>query len=219
MTGGPTGGIGGSGGGSQLCASRVVIDAGSPLITDFEGLLLNPDFGVSFELSEASVFAGTYRYADSTVHPENQIYAFVDGPSSATALSTSFIDSSEWGGGVGFWIDSCLDASAMSGISFWARGWAAGPLTFAIGTPGTVTLEYGGSCPDEGPCVSPSVPITLTEAWTEYRIAWGDVSPGDAAGTPVPTNGAEIIRLEWLLPGPQGTPATLELVLDDVTFF
>src|SRR5690606_4071273 len=103
--------------------------------------------------------------------------------------------------GIGFTLnDNCpYDASAVEGISFWAKG--SGMVTFSIAVPGTIPAEeVGGSCvPDSaGDCHAnfAAASITLTDEWEVHDIVWADLTQ-PSWGVPVAFDTAQISKFQW----------------------
>jgi hypothetical protein len=248
-TGGAAGSSSGDGtGGSTsacaatICASPTALDAATPGIADFEAYDGSADLSTwSFALggdSSTGVVAGPYAYGDEADgNPET--FEAVEGPDSTYALSISDSLAEEFGGGVGLWLSGCLDLTAFTGISFWARGSVPlGEAKLVVSMEETTSEtpdEYDncGTCPgaadvDPAECVHPSYMFSVTDTWTEFRVPWSAFTAGDAFGTTVAADGHNIwqlqfgVELEWL-PDESGTyvgtPAPYELAIDDLAFY
>jgi len=141
-----------------------------------------------------------------------------------------------YGGGMGLWFSDCLDATALSGISFWVRGdtptdTATVTLLMEETEPPTPPTAGSviGSCPGTSPdeCVHPSHVFMVTDTWTEIRVPWSSFSAGNAAGTSVVVDGHNLFQiqfdvgLEWVPRDDVYEPvaAPYELLLDELTFY
>ena len=218
-----TGGVGGSAGTvlTYDCENPAVADGTLPLIIDFESASLD-EYGVSFELASApGAYGGTYAYAEEAAAGAI-FYEFVPGPDSDTALSVTIPESTEWGGGFGFWISGCPDVSVFSGITFALRSnVASGEVPVSFQTVDTLPVAYDGFCdaPDTTGCVHASISITVTNEWATYQLAWNDFSDGMAGTTAVPVDGTNWYGLEFGIPGVYDTPEDLVLAIDDFGFY
>jgi hypothetical protein len=172
----------------------------------------------TYMFESPSILGGTYSYIDPADPNATQTLSFVAGHDAESTQALSFVVHSEtWGAGMGLWF-ACMDASAYTGVTFWARGSApSGPVELLLTTNDAVRVAEGGTCPDAGPCASPKVTVMLTDTWTQFTYAWGEFTPGDAAGTPVPATGNNVIGLNFNM-GNDSTPNDLELVIDDFEF-
>lgn len=233
-TGGGGGGATGDGGPSgTVCASSIALESATPDITDFENYDGGADLTTwSFALggeSATGVFSGTFMYGDEADgFPE--MFEMVEGNDSIYAFSISDSEAEEYGGGMGLWLSSCIDASAFSGITFWVRGNApTGEAKFNIfmqeTTPDTTDEADAnvGTCAGMGTaCVAPSFTFAVTDEWTQVSMDWADFDPGSAAGTAVQPDGSNIWQLQFdiglVFDDITPTPAPYELVIDDMAF-
>jgi hypothetical protein len=133
-----------------------------------------------------------------------------------------------WGAGMGFDFNnttgqSCpYDASAYTGIKFWAKGNM--PLKAMVKIPGTTTKVTAA---DSNTCVSTTMcedhyflqpKPTLTAAWTQYTITFADSTSfaQEGWGIKVPAfDKAHIIGVQFQVA--MGT--AFDFAIDDVTFF
>jgi hypothetical protein len=244
-TGGGAGTSAGSGGStsstsSTVCARPILLDATKPGIANFDGYdgatsLSSWSFALGGD-SSTGVYAGPFGYGDrSNGMPET--FAMVAGQASSKyALQIADTLAQEYGGGMGLWISECLNATNLTGISFWARGNApTGKAKFSIcmkettaatpSKPGNKT----GTCPGtDTTCIHPNYQFDVTDTWTQFQVPWASFTGGDAAGTPVSADGRNIwqlqfdIGLAWL-PDATGAyapvPAPYELDVDTMTFY
>lgn len=77
--------------------------------------------------------------------------------------------------GFNFNMKTFYDASAFTGISFWAKG--SGTTRFVVPSAPTTPIMSGGTCPMTMTCTDPhGVDIPLTADWTKYSITWDMLS-------------------------------------------
>lgn len=213
-----SGGAGGAASGTISCPMAATASGTSPLITDFESMT-SPTGTYTFE--SAGLLGGVYIYTDPMApdtDPSTSMLAFAEGhDETSTQALVGQIHNATWGGGMGLWF-ACLDASVYQGVTFWARGSSpAGDVTMYL-TVNEVEIESkGGSCPDDGTCVRPSVTFAVTDQWEEFTFTWADFTPGDAAGTEVPATGNNLFGIDFSLPN-NNMSRDLELALDDFSF-
>jgi hypothetical protein len=247
----PTGTAGSSGSGSgnagsppatgSLCANPILIPATKPGIADFDSYTGADLSTWTFALggdSSTNVYAGPFGYGDKVVGTKTDAvptFDMVTGYNSTYALRVADSLADKYGGGMGLWIDSCLNATAFTGISFWVRGIApAGTATLSIRMDETVPSTPDangkfGSCPgDSTTCKNPQYPFPVTGTFTEIRAPWSAFTAGSAAGTSVKPDGRNIIQIQWDIGlkwvGDDAgvyapVPAEYELVIDSVTFY
>jgi hypothetical protein len=196
------------------CATVAKPSGASPLITDFETMTT----ATGTYMFDAGAFTGgTYAYSDLMSTPvSTSALSLVEGhdASSKKALLVK-ISNNTWGGGMGLWF-TCQDASAYTGVKFWARGVSpAGPVRFNLTVNETLEVKDNGPC--AGPCTRPNLTFELTDEWTEHTFAWADFMPGDAAGTPVPPTADTLYGLDFGLTN-DNMERELELAVDDFAF-
>jgi hypothetical protein len=145
-----------------------------------------------------------------------------------------------YGGGMGLWQSVCINGTAFSGISFWARGTSPSPtvtLTVSMqetttATPATSTDKPGTCSGTATTCIHPTFTFPLaadSTTWTQIKAPWASFKAGDAAGTPVTPDGRDITQLQFGVglnfvaqDGStvyEAVPATYELAIDDITFY
>lgn len=226
-----TGGTGSVGG--KAC---VKVATGAPGIANFDDYDGAADLGTwSFQLggeSASGIFGGSFGYGDrASGMPET--FSMVEGHDSTYALSIADTESKEYGGGMGLWLSDCLDASAFTGVSFWVKGSApTGQAKISLLTPETtstmVDAKKGTCAGGEKECLSPNAKVTVTDTWTEVKVAWVDLAPGSNLGEPVIADGKRLSQLQFELELVwtaddmdvyHPTPAPYELVVDDVSFY
>lgn len=103
------------------------------------------------------------------------------------------------------------DASAFTGITFWAKG---GPvMRFMVLVPGSVPVVEGGTC--SGTCGDHfGILINLTQSWVQYSIAfsslkqdgWGDKATFDPKST---------LAVQFAI----GANVSFDFWIDDVAFY
>lgn len=109
---------------------------------------------------------------------------------SAVAMHTKGINFSSWGAGVGFNFSSAgWNASAYTGITFWAMSSAKTQVTIGIATAETQDVAYGGKCvPTDGKQCNDyfKTKRTLTSTWQAYPISFAELRQ-DGWGVAAPT--------------------------------
>jgi hypothetical protein len=213
-----TAGAGGSVAKPRTCATTAKASGTSPVIADFEAMSA-PGSGFTFE--SAGIMGGTYVYSDLLApaeDPSTSKLVFDAGHETAsTQALVGQIHNATWGGGMGLWF-GCMDASAYTGVTFWARGASpAGKVKLNLTVDKAVKVAEGGTCPDAGPCVRPFVELEVTEEWQQFTFAWADFTAGDSGGTALPAEVDAINGLDFGIPN-DNTARELELAIDDVAF-
>ncbi len=224
-----TAGMGGMGGfagfaGSVATAGTTnqcqhVVD--SALIVDFDegATILDQNYPIP---SESAMPGGTYVYADPTDTTVMLAVALVAEGHRCQALSLS-ITGSSWRG-VGLWSTTSVDATAYSGVVFWARRGAnatgPGEVTLSLGLDAVTMSGTGaGTCAGTTGCVRPQAKLALTDTWTEYALPWASFTPGSADGVAIPASGAGVNGLDLAFTvTPTGTPTVTAVWLDDMAF-
>jgi hypothetical protein len=160
------------------------------------------------------------------------------GHDSDYALSIADTLAEEYGGGMGLWISACLNASAFSGISFWARGDApTGKAKISLmmeettsATPATADGNVG-TCPGtDETCIHPSFEFDVPAdgSWAQVELTWVRFQGASAAGTSVVVDGHNIWQIQFDIAvswedGGDGeyvpVAAPYELQVDDLTFY
>jgi hypothetical protein len=235
---------GGSSGGSSapagtVCAAPIAVNPAAPGIADFDKYDGSTELTMwSFPLggdSKSGVYAGPFGYGDRA---DNMVETFEmgEGKDSTYAMRIADTMAENFGGGEGIWLSACLDASKLSGISFWVRGDAPkgeAVLTLSMGetTPATAAKagDKVGTCKgDAMTCIGPKFTFPVTDTWTEVKVAWADFTPGDAAGGGVTPDGKNItqvqfgVELNWVPDDANvymPVPAPYELAVDTVSFY
>ncbi|HWZ91473.1 MAG TPA: hypothetical protein VNW92_21575 [Polyangiaceae bacterium] len=141
---------------------------------------------------------------------------------SAETSGTAF---TTWGAGMGFDFNntamkSCVyNASAYTGIKFWAKGNV--PIKAMVKIPATTqSTSDSGTCTTAMMCedhytLTPA-PI-LAAAWTQYTITFADTTTFAQAGwgVKVPFDKANIIAMQFQV----NMGAAFDVSIDDVTFY
>jgi hypothetical protein len=244
-SGAATGGSSGSGGGGgsvptdAVCANPIAIPSETPGIADFDEYDGASELATwSFPLggdSATGVYAGPFGYGDrEDGAPET--FEMSEGDGSGYAMRIADSMAMEYGGGQGLWLSACVDASAFTGISFWARGDAPSGtvlLTLAMQettpeTPAKAEDKIGTCSGDSTTCLHPKLAFEVSDTWTEIKAPWADFMPGDAAGSAVEPDGRNIVQLQFgvdlsWVEGDDGVyvpvPAPYELAVDTLSFY
>jgi len=219
--GGGTGGRGGTGGSAALgtfaCANAM---PSSALITSFADLVPNPSNKGNFSFV-LGVPGGTYSYQPDalalTVTSEQALN--IKGTVAAAPVFDGF----------GLYFNTCIDASAYTGVSFNLKG-NAGPssvLDFRIQTNSDTAVDPPNM---KGSCVVPAGTGGNTYDTchaADYSIAvpasGGVVSVKFSSltrGVPVASvTGKEIVGLEWAFTAPSSPSSyPVDVTIDDVQF-
>ena len=222
-SGGSNTGGGGTGGApvTPRCMTKSAVPGATLL--DFEALTAGNGATV---IGTSAIQIGTYVYVDPMDTTATQMQALVEGYDatiSTQAVSTT-IHSSTWGGGMGLWFNmpGCLDATAFTGVSFWAKSPAppattpAGTVAFSLNMADTSLVAEGGTCAT-APCTAPSYNFVVTETWTQFEVRWADFTAGVAGTTMVTPTGDNVTGLNFNL-GNDNTARDIVFDLDDVAF-
>jgi hypothetical protein len=139
---------------------------------------------------------------------------------SAVALHTKGTPFTSWGAGVVIkFADAGWDASAFTGISFWAMSATRTRVTFAIATTETQDVAFGGDCvPKDGLQCSDhfATARTINQSWTAYTVTFAELRQ---RGFGVPAPSATInprTMMELNITFPTGQP--FDVWIDDVVF-
>ena len=229
-TGGTSGSVGGTSsgtGGTGTVVNSCVVKV-DPTIVDFEdyegGAVIGSDtvegygFGVADDGNGTFIGGGFYAYDNGG----DQVVSMVDGQASTYAIS-AVSEELSMGAGIGFFVyGGCYDASSFQGLSLYVKGDAP------VGTA-SVQLNPVG-CEEGDGCDSPSATFDVTDTWTKIEIPWGDFSGGVDLDGPYAVDGSELGQMNFnvdfeYLEDPENpdmyipTPATYELVIDDIGFY
>ncbi len=121
-------------------------------------------------------------------------YAFDDGTGTASPMRDAFETSADaerasnvvhssgegftdYGGGVGFGLSGCYDATEYSGMTFWAKADTAvlKTIRFSVATTDTRAMDQGGTCEGTGCGDNYGIALDLTDEWKLYEIKWSDM--------------------------------------------
>lgn len=141
-------------------------------------------------------------------------------PGSMKSMHTVGSDHSRWGAGIGVDLNNATndeatkrpyDASAYSGITFWARSEQS--MTITVLFPDELTD------PNQGKCVSPvcddhfSATVTIGTSWAKHTVAFSSLRRGNA-GAPATFSKAAVVGIQFRAP----TNATYNFWLDNLAF-
>ena len=105
----------------------------------------------------------------------------------------------------------CYDASAYSGITFWARG--HGSFNVVVQMTQIAPEEFGGSCTHD--CFDAHrATITLSNKWQEQHVTWAELKQR-GYGQVVPFDPRSLLALQFTV-APEQTP--FDFWVDDVRF-
>ncbi len=200
-----------------------------------------PATGGYFNLNCAMGSWYTYGDSSGTVTPALSVAFTSDMPGHGGTGYAAHINGSGFGTGVnGFGVGlgvnlnssgaavKNVDASAYSGITFWAMGTAAGSLTganairVAVPIPASADSANGGTCTATAPMSYCNghwgKVINLTSTWAQYTVKWGELmldmnSVGGASFTP-----GTVIGIHWQVNGTPTAPASMNVWVDDLAF-
>jgi hypothetical protein len=240
-TGGTGGGTGGGAPAGTVCANPIPVDAAKPGIADFDSYdgvaeLTKWSFPLGGDMANM-VYAGIFGYGDNGDN-KPETFELATGNGSKYAMRVADTMATEYGGGDGIWLSACLNASKLTGISFFAKGNTPdGKATFTLSmgdtTPATAAKpdDKIGTCPgDAMACVHPTFVFPVSADWTEVKIPWSAFTAGNANGALIKPDGKNIIQVQWgaalvWAETPVGsgkympTPAPYDLAVDTVSFY
>jgi len=218
--GGGTGGRGGTGGSAPLgtfaCANAIPSGA---LITSFADLVPNPSNKGNFNFV-LGVPGGTYAY---------QPDAMVLTVTSEQALNIKGTVAASSYDGFGLYFNTCIDASAYTGVSFNLKG-NAGPsnaLDFRIRTnsntevdppnmKGTCIVPAGtGGDAAYGLCHAAHYLIAVPASGGLVNVKFSSLSDGAPIGL---VTGKEILFLEWAFTPSSSSSYPVDVTIDNVQF-
>ena len=170
-----------------LCTTKVA--PVSPVLINFDtytGMTAASAFGTAFGGATAgtgNAYIGPYGYSGVVTNWVLSMVTGATGGITAAGLQDWGLDltvtqETVFGGGVGFWMTGCANATAFKGISFWARGMGpTGTFTAILGTSNTTVTASLGTC--TGTCAPPQAQnIALTTAWTQTKLTWAMFAGG-----------------------------------------
>jgi hypothetical protein len=183
-----------------VCPSPAVLTADDTLIEDFEAGATHW-YGAA---DTTGMVTGTAFAGGATESNEGEIN---DGVAAAHVQGTGF---ESWGVGLSYqsWIGGCVDLSAFTGVSFWARGGpGTGDTVFAtlsvdIPIPATQQDTYGGECTVN--CLDHYKHLVeLTEEWQEFTIEWSALAQ-TGWGTPADFTPERVQSIQFAMSGAAG---------------
>jgi len=133
---------------------------------------------------------------------------------SQRAMHTYGMGYSYWGAGIGFDLAfdgttyGLYDASAYSGVTFWARGTPRRGIDLRISTAKTTLPKYGGACPMDN-CPPLFKRLLLGDDWAQY---WVPFSALPGLETKKMTNMQFLVEPGYALD-------SFDFWIDDVSFF
>lgn len=205
------------------CSNRPMVTI--PALTDFESYdgatdLLDWGFPINDDGSGDVTnvrYMGLYDGSDGTGSPTLLIKA---GNASNYAVEGANTEATEWGGGVGFWIN-CINATMFTGITMAVQG---------SSPQGTATIALNEE-DASGEAVSYTTKVTLSDAWTVVQIAFSElmnIPDGETTGPSATGDnitglniGADMVWVEssegaddW-----HPEPAPYSIQVDDLAFY
>jgi hypothetical protein len=202
-----TTGAGGSGGTTNTpCTTTTKLM--NPVLLDFrsnDGSIAPNVYAEAFggaTPNSGTSYTGVYSYPEVAGGTMPTLNLVAGHPPTMWGVQ-ELLHATNWGMGGGVWVSCNVDASAYSGVSFWARGTSGtGTMSFSIGMPATTLPADGGTCPGTtDTCKAPAkTDIPLTIDWTQVQIRWADFTPGMSGTTSVVPNGNNINGLGWSVP-------------------
>lgn len=115
-------------------------------------------------------------------------------------------------------VGACIDVSAYTGLTFWAKGNTV--LSVELQTPGVEPVMAGGDCPDTALCsdlLATQLPLDAT--WTMYQVPWGQLKQaGFGYKDDFATRKVINTPLFAALDTPDSAVGTFEIDIDDIHF-
>ncbi|WP_437964597.1 CIA30 family protein [Sorangium sp. So ce260] len=127
-----------------------------------------------------------------------------------------------WGIGFGFDLSSVegakavYDASAYTGITFWAKVGAGSSTAASVLISDASTDAVGGACTDECDAWQKQL-ASISEEWQQFTIPFADLKQG-GWGTPAATEQIDAAKL-YSIQFQVGEAATFDLYIDDLAFY
>jgi hypothetical protein len=119
----------------------------------------------------------------------------------------------DWGVAIGVGIAACVDASAYSGITFWAKSTGSNALTakLDVGTYDIVATTNGGGC--TGSCTGKyETSVVIPTEWKEITIPFCSFA---RTGTTAPIAKNKIVNFTFLIAG----KVDYQFYIDDLSFY
>ncbi len=216
-TGGTGTGTGGAGGAVALSCSAAIVPAAAK-ITDFSDW--NPTAG---KWGTGSLMGSLFKYNDPA--PDGGVASAVTSAVDPVTGNLSFAGTVRAGGyaGIGLSFDSCVDATAYTGIQFTMAGNTGGcALQLQVQTYSQQPTSNRGGCTAN--CYKFPAKQSLTVGTAPITVRFAELTGG------MPTDAAaikrEMVGLQWQLtvPAPTTDAGTqmdctgVALTLDDVSF-
>lgn len=205
-------GNGGTSGAGQVISECPGVMPAEAVVADFD---VPPEAGEMYEWGsvdqgEMDFWGGTFSY------PAALETTFEDGAMTVAGNVAEYA-------GFGLYVQNCADASSYAGVRFKIKGNPPmGKMSFAVQTNANEwATGTKGSCraPEAQRfvnCVHPSVPITVTDAFTTVEVRWADLGGGKPAAA-AKTDGSDVIGLQFILPwAEKATPYDTSVTIDDV---
>ena len=158
-----------------------------------------------------------YAYGDGSGVVAVDVATINRGATSVKGLHTKGKDFTNWGSGIGVDLNnasskSAYDASAYSGVTFWAR--AASSTSFTVSLPDVDTDQAGGNCTS---CAHHYYKaFTATTDWQRFTLKFSELSL-EAGGAPTPVPAFKASGMFSVLfrfnPG-----LSYEMLIDDIAF-
>jgi hypothetical protein len=125
---------------------------------------------------------------------------------SLTGFHLTGVGHTVFGGGFGVFFVPCADASAFSGLSFWAKGDVS--IVVDFDTYETRPVDLGGGC-EAVDCAPPGTALQLGTSWQSFTIDFANVTGGTA-----PLNPASILAISFTVFAP-----SWDIWVDDLVFY
>jgi hypothetical protein len=142
---------------------------------------------------------------------------------SSYAAATSGSGFKTWGAGMGFTLNtqgtaSCaFDASAYTGIRFWARGNGAA-VRMKVTTPATTPTTEGGTCVEGGPgleCSNAHGKDFTPGAWQLIEVPFATLTQQEYWGQPAAFDKSKLLQVQFQI----AQEITFDIAVDDLEFY
>ncbi len=209
--GSSAGGSSGSGGTTTMavCPTPAVATAG--VFNDLEGV------DASGNEFQNDISSGWYLYGDTksgTVTP-----AFTtpkDGIKAGNGgmvfeVTGASMAADYWGVGAGMWLTPCLDASALTGLTFWVKSDAA--VKIELANPGTTSTTYGGECTAVS-CTANGTTTPANASGSVVQLPFTSFTGGTTT-----FDASKLHGIVFTVSAPGGAPWNFDVALDDIGFY
>lgn len=139
---------------------------------------------------------------------------------SAVGFHTKGANFTSWGAGMDIhFADHGWDASAYSGITFWAKSSTSASVRIGVSSLGTQDVSYGGTCvPQGGKQCNDHFSTTrkITPSWMAYPVTFSELQQagwGVPASTPT-IDATGLIEIQFVFAAPEA----FDFWLDDTSF-